>query len=264
MTLPLPIVLLLSASPVQVASAGFAGVGGVTEDTASFIAEHFANLLAKEPGLEVTTQRTVMSLLGIERQRQLLGCADNSRTCLAELTGALGAKVLLVGEVAKLDHSLQVNVRALEASTGHLLHVASVRGDSTEAVLDRLEPIAQTTASALRVHYGLEVPARAARWPALVLAGAGVAAAGVGTAFLIDAANVWARLETPSVDVSPADAHSLASSGSRSQWLGASLAGAGVVALVTGLIWFAVTGDSHVSMALSPGGAGLMVRWGLP
>jgi TolB-like protein len=256
--------VVLAASPISVAAAGFSPVGGVSEDTASFIAEHFANLLATQPQLEVTTQRAVMALLGLERQRQLMGCAaDSSRTCLAELTGALGAKVLLVGEVAKLEHSLQVNLRLIEASSGHVLHLASVRGESSEVVLDRLEPVAIAAGRALRAHYGLESTS-GPRWPSLVLTGAGVLAAGVGTYFLVDAANAWARLGTPSLDLAPTDAKAVASSGARSQWLGVGLTAAGAVAVISGLIWFAVTGDSHVSMAITPTSAGLMVRWGLP
>jgi hypothetical protein len=36
-------------------------------------------------------------LLGLERQKQMLGCAEDSSNCLAELAGALGARFVLNG-----------------------------------------------------------------------------------------------------------------------------------------------------------------------
>jgi hypothetical protein len=46
---------------------------------------------------KVISSAEIATLLGAERQRQLMGCSDDS--CLTELTEALGARLLLQGQV---------------------------------------------------------------------------------------------------------------------------------------------------------------------
>lgn len=54
----------------------------------------------REHGLKVMTGRDIGAVLGLERQKQLLGCMDDSTSCSAELAGALGVGALVVGTVA--------------------------------------------------------------------------------------------------------------------------------------------------------------------
>ncbi|MHB8873911.1 MAG: hypothetical protein ACYC8T_09530 [Myxococcaceae bacterium] len=60
-----------------------------------------ASRLAESKRLKVISDRDVAASLGRERQRQLLGgCSDTS--CMAELSGALGARYLVVGRLDRL------------------------------------------------------------------------------------------------------------------------------------------------------------------
>ncbi len=47
-------------------------------------------------GIKVITSRDLSTVLGVERQKELLGCAESS--CAVEMLAAAGAEVVLVGE----------------------------------------------------------------------------------------------------------------------------------------------------------------------
>lgn len=97
---------------------------------------------------QVTSQAEVANLLGLERQRELLGCAESSSSCTAELAGALGAQFLMSGSVTKLGQdafqlSLQVQDTARAMTLGRASRIAS-----DLASLRALVPVAFAEASA--------------------------------------------------------------------------------------------------------------------
>jgi TolB-like protein len=67
--------------------------------------------VAKTAAFDVVSSREVQVLLGIERQKQLLGCADDGSSCLAELSGALGARFVLSGTLAPLGGTWQLTLQ---------------------------------------------------------------------------------------------------------------------------------------------------------
>lgn len=75
----------------------------------------FDDAVAAEAGrrgyFDVISSREVQSLLGLERQKQLLGCATDATSCFAELSGALGARFLLTGTLAPLGASWQLSLQ---------------------------------------------------------------------------------------------------------------------------------------------------------
>src|SRR2546430_2430818 len=94
---------------LKLALPGFSGVG-VSQEFLRFASEHFAQELGNE-GLSVITEREISTLLGLERQRQLLGCSENSVSCAAELAGALGVDATVVGDIGKFENVYRVNVK---------------------------------------------------------------------------------------------------------------------------------------------------------
>ena len=68
----------------------------------------------RDQGFEVLTSSDMVAVLGIERQRQLLGCADTS--CMAELGGALGSAYLVHGTLAVLDQDSALTLSLVDAS----------------------------------------------------------------------------------------------------------------------------------------------------
>src|SRR4051812_14698011 len=105
---------LLFAAPVdatvKLASPGLSYVN-VDDKLGDFFNEYFAQQLVLQGGIRVTTKNEISSLLGFERQRQLLGCSDQSSSCLAELAGALGVDGIITGSIAKLSSGYAGNIK---------------------------------------------------------------------------------------------------------------------------------------------------------
>src|SRR5690242_11003681 len=80
-------------------------VVGLELNRGALYTEHFAQQLTAL-GFSVVTQKQIASLLGQERQKQLLGCATQSDSCIAELASALGSDAIITGSVAKLGDAL--------------------------------------------------------------------------------------------------------------------------------------------------------------
>jgi hypothetical protein len=135
------VVCLLAATPtqerpLQLAVPAFTGVN-VTAEVATFYSEHFATKLSVA-GVGVVTQKQMQALLGLERQKQLLGCTTESESCLAELSNALGVDAIVQGEVGTFGQSYQLNVKIIDVRTTRQLSILSERVPSEELVLDVL------------------------------------------------------------------------------------------------------------------------------
>lgn len=107
--------LSAAAAPPKLAMPAWTTVQ-VTPELAAFYADHLAAAL-RSNGIEVVTSSEMATLLGIERQKQLLGCADDS-SCMAELGNALGAQTVLKVSVARLDESLRANITVMASLDG--------------------------------------------------------------------------------------------------------------------------------------------------
>src|SRR5881398_1613253 len=75
-------------------------VAGNEAATARLVTQVLVGETPKLGKFEVISSSDVTQLLGFERQRQLLGCKEDS--CLAELGGALGVDYLVTSQLGKL------------------------------------------------------------------------------------------------------------------------------------------------------------------
>ena len=82
--------------------------------TVSAVGDAITSLIAARGLFEVTSSQDVKTLLGVERQRQLLGCTESS--CMAELTGALGARFVLSGTLGLLGDTWQLTLTTLDSA----------------------------------------------------------------------------------------------------------------------------------------------------
>lgn len=64
---------------------------------------------------QVMSTQDVQTLVGVERQRQLMGCSEESGSCLAELAGAMGAQLTLSGSIGRLGDAYQLTLQTLDA-----------------------------------------------------------------------------------------------------------------------------------------------------
>src|SRR4051812_13752442 len=90
MTVPLAIALTLAAAPIRLAAPAWQSVD-VDANKTRFFSDYFAQQLQQaRPEIRVTTETEIGQLIGLERQKALLGCNEASSNCMAELAGALG------------------------------------------------------------------------------------------------------------------------------------------------------------------------------
>ena len=125
--------LAVSASPqpekISIAVPDFAAPPPASKLAATLqgVAGHELN---RSGVFRVVSAEMVRNLLSLERQKQLLGCTDESSECLAELAGALGAQYLLGGRLSEVRGGQGITY-ALELN---LVNVQRALSEGTEVV----------------------------------------------------------------------------------------------------------------------------------
>lgn len=87
---------------------------GVDASVTGPLTEALTAEVARRGFFEVISQRDMTTLMGVERQKQLMGCSEESTSCLSELSGAMGAQFVLSGTVAKLGDAFQMTLSTLD------------------------------------------------------------------------------------------------------------------------------------------------------
>ncbi|MEW5740825.1 MAG: FlgO family outer membrane protein [Myxococcota bacterium] len=249
------VALSASASPPSIAVVDFTVVGSDAR-----LGEVFAGRLAsrlEERGAKVITQQTVRSLLSNERQRQLLGCAEEGTNCIAELAGALGSTYLGLGQVAKVGGSYTVNVRIVRSADGSTVSSLSKTVGSEDATLDAVTDAADA--------FIVTLDPTLAKPPVLpwVVTGVGAAAVIAGSVLMVRVADANIRLRGPvTPELSIEAAEQLARERAPEQVVGISLLVTGGVAIATGIIWWALSRNPRLTAWLVPTpGPGRLVWW---
>lgn len=122
--------------PLKLAAPGLT-LFNVEPKLGAFFTEHVAQQM-KLAGAEVVTEREIASLLGMERQKQLLGCSEAASSCVAELANALGADAVLLGDIARVGERLQLNLKIISSGDGKTLAVFADNVKGEEAALEAL------------------------------------------------------------------------------------------------------------------------------
>ncbi len=252
--------LLLAAAPVKLAAPGLSSVN-VDPQLSELFLERFV-VLAKQPELSVVTSRDVVQVLGLERQKELLGCSTSS--CIAELAGALGADALLSGTVAKSDRSYTLVLKAIRATDAGELVSATVRAGSEDELQEWIETHAHAFGEKLiRRVRGEPEPAVLPSWPRWVTLTGGIAVAGTG-ALLRGAAegsvNQLRNARLTNLTAAKVDVASVAGQGRAFEATGNVMLGVGGALLATSAVLFLVRGsESPISLVPVSGGGALVV-----
>lgn len=255
------LLLAVSAAPIKVAAARFNAVD-VSEGRADFYTEHFADRLADE-GVDVVTPREVQTLLGLERQKSLLGCDEMTSSCLAEIGSALGVDGVVLGDVAKVGTGYQLNVKVISAVNGRRLAAQSARVAGEGQLLEALSLAAVEIAKELSRELAKPLGAKNTRGSIVINekppatepsaakklwwlpAVAGVAIGAGGAVGLGVAESTRASLSTGMHTKTEADA--LLQSGQTARTLGWVGVGVGAAALGTGLLMLVLGGEVPVA-----------------
>jgi hypothetical protein len=245
-------------SPVLVVVPDARVSGGVDADFGGLVTDELARMLTSG-AFKVTTAAQLSTVLGLERQRQLMGCGEDSTSCAAELANALGAEVVTMTSVAKVGEALHCNLTFLSGKDGAALKRLSIEETSDGALLARLHaelaaavpPMFASLRPGHRLEGGSEGVRRYAWAPAVA---GGALAIGSGALFAITG-STWNTLNT-SDKLSPGDARGLAASGKSTQTLAWAAGGAALIALGASAAMFTLGAPSDPSVVVAPVASG--------
>jgi TolB-like protein len=139
----LPLAASGAARP-RIAVLDIRGVQGVSAGTATILTAIVVDD-ASRAGFDVISQADVSAMIGFEKQKQMLGCSDDS-SCLAEIGGALGVDYMLSGQVGQIGSRLHLSFQLLDARKAKVVARAARFSDRDE---DALASAAQATVAEL-------------------------------------------------------------------------------------------------------------------
>jgi hypothetical protein len=245
----LALALTLAATPVKVAATPWAH-SGLDPTFAGALQTRFIDLLGRR-GLHVTSPDDIAAVLGVERQKELLGCSEAS--CTAELAGALGVDVILNATVVRGEAGFTATLRAVGAKDARVLASLSERLASERALQDWLDTAAEQLASQLMegsaATSGVSASSRSTilPWSPAILGGA-LAIGGVITFFLREGPASQLRMG----GLSPDAAHAARVQGQTLEQAGVGLMIAGGVLVAAGVVWRLLSPGASSSVALIP------------
>jgi hypothetical protein len=248
----------------------------------------------KARGLEVIRVEDVTRKLTASKRRALLRCNRTEPACLKSLGAAGKAEVVLVPELGQFVSGYRTGARVYKAADGSLITEHLIPGVNEDQLLDALtkalDVVVPRTRVALRgassvpsmqdipppvqppeVATAKEPAPRAyplRRWAWLPAAG-GVALAGVGTLFYLQAGDKYDTLNNGGTSgPTVADPDAVAKDGRRAQTLSRVAFGLGAAAVGAGVVMFLLPGDGEAkvqpSAALVPGGGMVGLSGTLP
>lgn len=148
----------------------------VSADEAAAMGDAVVTWLSHRELFEVVGPRDLQTLVGAERQRELLGvCAQDSLACSLDLSKLLSARFVLSGQLAKVGSAYQLTLQMVDTQRSETVGRTSHLAGSLEA-LRQLVPwaAAEATGSPLP-----PPPSRALPITLLSVGGAAVLAGGV-------------------------------------------------------------------------------------
>lgn len=132
--------LPLALSPLLFSAPSAAQDAAAEKNARALLTGLVVTALAEEPALDVVASEDVRTQVELEAGRQLAGCADGGTSCLAELAGALGARLVVYGTIGQLGESVVLNLNLFDSSASSAVGRAAVREPSVDAVANGVAP----------------------------------------------------------------------------------------------------------------------------
>jgi hypothetical protein len=135
----LPALFLLLASPAvpRIAVLDVKARVGVTTELAQGITDDLVVEVRRQAkGMQIISAEEIRSMLGFAQQKQKLGCQEMS--CLAEIGGALGADLLVIGTLGKFGATYLLSLQLIETRAAKVKQQASLKltGKSDDELLE--------------------------------------------------------------------------------------------------------------------------------
>jgi hypothetical protein len=125
-----------AAAPPRIAVLDVKALVGVSEQ----LGQAVTNVVVLETrrhatGRSVIGADEVRAMVGLQREKSLLGCGDTS--CLTEIGGALGAERIVIGSLSLFGKSTYLlDLKLLDTRTARVLQEGSARFGSEDAIPD--------------------------------------------------------------------------------------------------------------------------------
>ncbi len=253
------LVLVLSAKPPTLVAPGLR-CADFSQAVCDAFGDHLVQQLTAR-GLQVTSAADIAASLGLERQRQLMGCSDVANSCLAEMTAALGADAIVLGSIAKVGGGVLLNVRIVNGAKANVLATFSESLPSEAVVASSLERAAQRLAEGLTQHSSDAAKPGGRAWA--ILPASLAVAAGIGAAVSFGVSSTEAaRLRGLTPLPAGFDANQAVSTGKTTQTVAAVLTGVAGAGAAAAVIIFLVAGaPPSTSAGLVPTRDGVAVTF---
>lgn len=216
------------------------------QQLAATLSEQVLTELGKGGRLDSMGQSDVQAVLGLERQKQILGCSEETG-CLAELSAALGAPWIVTGTLARLGKSIRIDLKLIRTRDGSAAwrdgrdttDESAVFSVLTAMVKDLMATVDLQPARGSGPGGALAASTRGPLIAPWVLVGVGGVAAIVGAVLSGVAASDWSRLQDVDWRGRTSWDVVLATSNSYNQnvKLGPTVIGVGLAAAAGGLLW---------------------------
>lgn len=266
-TLLLALALSAAPAPMRVVAPGLASVNLEPARAEAYVVRLAQHLTYH--GVRTATGSDLAAVLGHERQRQLLGCGDDTCRGAAVLDAAVDG--LLSGTASKLGSTWSLDVRILEPGTAKVLAAASITSGDEDGLVASLDVCADQLAHQLSKALGrplavedavqLRRPSAVRRlsWLPLAVAVAAGAVGGAGLGLASGTAGLLSRSRAGEEPLSQAQAEQLVRDGQAQQTLGWVGVGVGAAGLAAAAAMFLLGGEEVVTagVAFGPGQVGL-------
>lgn len=121
LAIPVAIVLAAAAAtpgpertgPIRVAVWELKNLSSLAPEKVAILNDLVTTELGRAGRYQVISRAEVAALLGYQREQQLLGCQEAA--CLARLGGALGAELVLAGQIGELGGEFRLSLQVVDA-----------------------------------------------------------------------------------------------------------------------------------------------------
>jgi len=193
-----------AAERATVAVLGVRAGEGFTDREIATIEELLLGALQSSGRLKVTGRSDVTVLLGLEAQKQAMGC-DADAACVAELAGALGVQFVISADVGRIDATRVVSLKVLEvsraASVARLRRTLGAEGDLVAAI----DAVANEAESAILRLLAERAAAGSTPIAPLKLGGIGLLVAGAGLVIASTVIALGTRADVEDLQRTPRD-----------------------------------------------------------
>jgi TolB-like protein len=236
---------------------------------ADSLSEQVLTELGRTRRVDTLGQSDMTAVLGLERQKQLLGCGELATSCLAEFSAALGAPWLVSGSIARLGKAVRIDLKLIRTSDGTAVYRDGRSTHDESEVFEVVSSMVKDMAS--KVEFGpssgavaATVDAPAAQGPLpWVVVGSGAAVVAVGAYFCASASSQWKNLNDSvwKQRTSWVVVKQTGDSFNGNVIAGPLLVGVGIAAAAGGLAWYFLgrPNDGGSKVAIGSAGNGVWV-----